>query len=182
MDQEPKLPKDYHYEGGTGIPATDAANKVEKLIYKDSLTGLYNRRYLDDYTENFDKARTKKPVTVVFCDADDLGAINKQKGDAVGDKLLINISNILKDSVRQEDKVVRKGGDEFVIIIEDFSNFKELKEELSKRFKSRQTEDTRFSFGIVQYDSNQDRSFGDTIQRGNDLMRNDNPNKKILKH
>jgi len=155
---------------------------AEKNSITDSLTGLYNRRYLDDYTERFDKARNKKPVFVAFCDADNLGLINKTKGDKYGDKLIQNIAGILKESVRSEDLIIRKGGDEFVIIIEDFSNYDELKSIISQRLESKQTSEIKFSFGIVQYNQYLDKSFTDTIQRGNDQMRINNPNKTIPKH
>lgn len=158
------------------------AIEAEKNSITDSLTGLYNRRYLDDYIKRFDNARNKKPIVVAFCDADNLGLINKTKGDKYGDELTQNIASILKGSVRNEDLVIRKGGDEFIIIIEDFSDYNELKSILSQRLESKQTLETKFSFGIVQYNQSQDHSLTDTIQRGNDQMRENNPNKKIPKH
>jgi diguanylate cyclase (GGDEF)-like protein len=156
--------------------------EAEKKSIIDSPTGLYNRNYLEDYVSNFDNSRSKKPLVIVFCDADNLGAINKEKGDDVGDQLIKDVAMAIKDSVRQEDKVIRKGGDEFIVIIENFSNFEELKKELSVRFKSKQTSDAKFSFGIVQYDANRDYRLNNTIQRGNNQMREDYPNKKVSKH
>lgn len=156
------------------------AQEAKKVAQTDSLTGLYNRRFLDNYVENFDSNRSTKPA-VIFCDADNLGAINKRKGDSFGDRLIINISKILQESVRDGDLVIRKGGDEFVIIIEKFSNFEELNNKLSQRFKSKQVLGPKFSFGIVQYDQFLDRSLVDTIQRANDKMREDYPDKKIVK-
>lgn len=156
---------------------------VRKECIIDSLTGLHNNRYLTDYIENFDKARTKKPVIVIFCDADNLGAFNKINGDKAGDQLLINIATSIKDSVRKEDTVVRKGGDEFVIIIEDYSDFQETKDKVSERLQSKQTPDNNihFSFGIAQYDPEQDKSLRDTIQRGDNQMKENNPVKRIPK-
>lgn len=158
------------------------AEEAEKNSITDSLTGLYNRRYIDDYIKNFDNARVKKPLAVIFCDADNLGAVNKEKGDAAGDQLIRDVASAVETSVRREDKVARKGGDELVVLIEDFSNFEELKKEVSTRLKSKQTSDVKFSFGIVEYDQNKDNSLSNTIQRANDQMKEDYPNKKIPKH
>jgi diguanylate cyclase (GGDEF)-like protein len=160
----------------------EKVEKAEKNSITDSLTGLHNRRYLDDYIENFDKTRIKQPTTVIFCDIDNLGAINKEKGDSFGDELIKKTANTLLDVFRDEDKVIRKGGDELVILCENFGEFEEFNKEISDRLKSKQSPDLQFSFGIVQYDSSQDKSFSDTIQRSNDLMRENNPNKKIPKH
>lgn len=156
--------------------------ELKKNIITDSLTGLHNRRYLDDYIQRFDKARSKKPVVVAFCDADNLGAINKLKGDIYGDQLIRDIANILKSSVRNEDLVIRKGGDEFVIIIVDYTNFSDVENKLSQRLISNQSPEAKFSFGIVEYDFSIDKSLTDTIQRGNVQMKENNPGKKILKH
>lgn len=158
------------------------AIEAEKNSITDSLTGLYNRRYLDDYIKRFDNARNKKPVVVAFCDADNLGAINKLKGDIYGDQLIRDIANILKSSVRNEDLVIRKGGDEFVIIIEDYTNFSDVENKLSQRLISNQSPEAKFSFSIVEYDFSIDKSLTDTIQRGNVQMKENNPGKKILKH
>ena len=156
-------------------------DEAEENSIKDSLTGLYNRRYLDNYINRFDNSRNKKPVVVAFCDADDLGAINKLKGDIYGDRLIQDIANTLKHSVRNEDLVIRKGGDEFVIIIEDYTNFDEVRTILTQRLNSNQSSETKFSFGIVEYVPS-DKSLMDTIQRGNEKMKENNPSKKVPKH
>lgn len=164
---------------------TADAQKAKQKAYEayqeahiDSLTGLYNRRHLDNYIKNFDNG--KKPV-IVFCDVDNLGAVNKLSGDKEGDDLIVTVSKKIKDSVRDKDLVIRKGGDEFVVIIEDYSNFEELNDKLSQRLKSKQILGPTFSFGIVQYDESQDSSLIDTIQRADDKMKEDYPNKRIVK-
>lgn len=166
-----------------------AAQEAEKDRITDSLTGLYNRRYLDDFVKKFDQSRSKKSTAVIFCDADNLGAINKTFGDAAGDELLLSVTKALQKSVREEDTIIRKGGDEFLIFIQNFSNFDELKNHVSQRLKLNQNSNEkdekfpkRFSFGIVQYDPNEDKSLIDTVQRANDEMRIQNPNKKQPKH
>lgn len=171
------------------------ADKAEEDSITDSLTGLRNRRYLDDYVKRFDQSRTKKPVMVAFCDADNLGAINKLYGDAAGDELILNVAEILQNSVREEDIIIRKGGDEFIIIIEysPDSDPKIIKDKISQRLESKQNFDEeftknnpqfiqKFSFGVIQYDSTKDKSLRDTIQRANDQMREENPHKRKRKH
>lgn len=169
--------------------ANSIANEYKKDSIIDSLTKLYNRRYLDDYVTRFDLSRDKKPVSVLFCDVDGLGEINKILGDKAGDMLLVSTANFLTNSVRKGDIVIRKGGDEFVVIFEKYSNFEVLNNRLTERLKSKLTECLKskqepkmsFSFGIVEYDSNQDKSLLDTVERANYEMRQIYPNKKILK-
>lgn len=84
---------------------------LENASVTDSLTGLYNRRYLS----HLDHAGSDKQFSVMFIDIDDFKEVNDSFGHDFGDLLLLQISKRLKQDVRKTDILVRYGGDEFVI-------------------------------------------------------------------
>lgn len=94
---------------------------AQEMAYVDSLTDLYNTRYLDINLEGEIKRsmRSKEPFSVLFMDLDHFKNINDVHGHLVGSKLLIEVGEILLECVREVDTVVRYGGDEFTIILVD---------------------------------------------------------------
>jgi diguanylate cyclase (GGDEF)-like protein/PAS domain S-box-containing protein len=100
---------------------TDSKKKEDEIIYlsyHDSLTGLYNRTFFEEEKKRFDVKR-KLPMSLIMGDVDGLKLINDTFGHDVGDILLREIGEILKDTCRAEDVIARIGGDEFVILLED---------------------------------------------------------------
>ena len=93
---------------------------LDHLARHDTLTGLPNRRMFFDRLEHAiaSSRRSGKNLAVLFVDLDHFKEINDTLGHAVGDKVLINVSTLLKSSVREVDTVARLGGDEFVILID----------------------------------------------------------------
>jgi diguanylate cyclase (GGDEF)-like protein len=91
-------------------------HKIDAMI--DKLTGLYNRRKIDEVLENELKRsiRYRTPFTLLIIDVDNFKVINDQYGHAKGDDILIDVAGILNSTVRNTDFVGRWGGDEFVII------------------------------------------------------------------
>ncbi|MHC6180910.1 GGDEF domain-containing protein [Clostridium sp. JNZ X4-2] len=93
----------------------------EKLNYyasTDAMTGVLNRRSgleLLDKELTFSKINNKNLV-VCFVDVDGLKTINDNFGHQEGDRLLMNTAEILKDSIRKTDFVIRMGGDEFLVV------------------------------------------------------------------
>lgn len=96
-----------------------ALSRYEELSHADPLTGLLNRRALDDLMDReFARAaRTGTELTVVAVDLDDFKDINDTDGHAAGDDVLRRIALALQGSVRSTDLVARTGGDEFVLVI-----------------------------------------------------------------
>ena len=82
-----------------------------QLLYIDSLTGIYNRRY---YDEHFQGANDIQAMVVI--DVDNFKHINDNYGHDVGDIVLQSIAQTVLSCVRKTDVVIRYGGDEFVII------------------------------------------------------------------
>ncbi|MEK7773709.1 MAG: diguanylate cyclase, partial [Deltaproteobacteria bacterium] len=93
--------------------------EAKGMVYIDSLTGLYNGKYLDMALEKEIKRaeRMTLPVTVLFLDLDNFKLVNDQNDHLIGSKLLIEISRVFLNSVREIDTVIRYGGDEFVFIL-----------------------------------------------------------------
>lgn len=96
----------------------EAARKAEEA-QTDVLTGLYNTRYLEDWMANeFPKiaASDEGKCSLVFVDVDGLKRVNDTFGHDFGDAVLIHLGKVLRSVTRAEDRVVRYGGDEFILI------------------------------------------------------------------
>ena len=82
-----------------------------QLLYIDSLTSVYNRRYYDEHFKDADDIQA-----IVVIDVDDFKHINDNHGHDVGDIVLQSIAQTVLSCVRKTDAVIRYGGDEFIII------------------------------------------------------------------
>ncbi len=93
--------------------------KMEELTLTDDVTNLFNTRYLNRAIElEIDRSnRYGPPFTVIFMDIDSFKKVNDQHGHLVGGKVLVEIAQLLLDSLRTVDIVARYGGDEFVIVL-----------------------------------------------------------------
>lgn len=93
--------------------------KLTQQATTDVLSSLYNRRYFSDVaSRSFDAAlRYKKELSIMMLDLDDFKNINDTYGHAVGDEVIVQSANIIKDSIRSSDIAARYGGEEFIILI-----------------------------------------------------------------
>ncbi|QZY56131.1 GGDEF domain-containing protein [Crassaminicella profunda] len=97
--------------------------KTEYMAYHDHLTGLANRKAFEEYfNEIINKRKSKSKVAILYLDLDDFKYINDHYGHEMGDKLLIEVAMRLKNIVRDQDKVSRVGGDEFIILLTDIQS------------------------------------------------------------
>jgi len=104
---------------GLALRNLDRFTEVEDLAYLDDLTHLFNVRYLDLVLEREIKstAEQKGSFSLLFLDLDYFKSVNDTHGHMVGSKLLVEVARIIKGCVRDNDVVVRFGGDEYVILL-----------------------------------------------------------------
>ena len=93
-------------------------NRLYQIAYYDELTGLPNKYYLEEkvntYIENLKK---EEFIGFIYFDIDEFRNINEVKGHSVGDELLLSISDILKEQIKEPNLLIRMGGDEFVLVL-----------------------------------------------------------------
>jgi diguanylate cyclase (GGDEF)-like protein/PAS domain S-box-containing protein len=94
-------------------------SRIQHLADHDALTGLLNRRLLEDrLQQSINLARRNDAmVAVMLIDLDGFKAVNDQYGHLMGDYVLRTVAKRLKDCVRESDTVARLGGDEFVVLL-----------------------------------------------------------------
>lgn len=102
-----------------------AKEEAEKLAITDPLTGLFNRRFLEEKLAN-ELIKVKaynNYLSIIMADIDHFKRINDTYGHKVGDEVLKTLAVILKASVRGEDIVARYGGEEFIILLHNTSKY-----------------------------------------------------------
>jgi diguanylate cyclase (GGDEF)-like protein len=94
---------------------------LEEQAFRDPLTGVGNRRAADQaLTTALARARSHgEPFAVVMVDLDQFKAVNDAHGHDVGDEVLVRFADFLRQHTREEDRVARIGGEEFLIILRD---------------------------------------------------------------
>ena len=108
--------------------------QLKYLSFHDQVTGLYNRRFLEEEIKRLDTPR-QLPISIIMCDLDGLKLVNDVFGHQEGDRLLIKAAEIIRESCRREDLIARWGGDEFLILLPK-TDIKTA-EEITKRIKEK---------------------------------------------
>ncbi|MBN2706834.1 MAG: sensor domain-containing diguanylate cyclase, partial [Deltaproteobacteria bacterium] len=95
--------------------------QLRKLMRTDQLTGLYNRRAMDEILPlEFARARRyNHPLSLIMIDLDNFKQVNDRFGHTAGDRVLAATGKLIKDNIRRHDTGLRYGGDEFTIILPD---------------------------------------------------------------
>ena len=93
--------------------------KAEREIRRDELTSLPNRLAFFEELENafLQHSRFREQFAVLYLDLNDFKIVNDRRGHATGDKLLVEVGQRLRQSVREVDLVARLGGDEFAVVV-----------------------------------------------------------------
>jgi diguanylate cyclase (GGDEF)-like protein len=97
--------------------------QLHEQVNRDSLTGLFNRRYLLE-TVDRELARCQReglPLTLMIIDVDHFKAINDKYGHNAGDEVLRQLASVLIDGTRQDDLPCRYGGEEFILLLPGMS-------------------------------------------------------------
>ncbi|MEA1955817.1 MAG: GGDEF domain-containing protein [Campylobacterota bacterium] len=124
-------------------------NILKEKSLKDGLTGLYNRRYLENLIEN-----TDRQYVVLMIDIDLFKSVNDTYGHDIGDKVIIGLSKFLQNSIKGSDVAIRYGGEEFIVIFYGISidnAFKiadELRDSFSKIYFETGEENIRKTISI----------------------------------
>lgn len=150
---------------------------TEKMALADSLTGLFNRRYMELVLAKEIKRAKRYDCVFSICmlDIDNFKRINDKKGHQFGDTVLQNISQELQTNVREEDIVCRYGGEEFLIILPQTCSegAQELAERLRKHITSLdffKNNHIQYSTGVSHFNPTTDESIFTLIDRADKAL------------
>ena len=128
----------------------EAAKNDAKI---DALTGLANRRAIDEHLSYYEK--NNEPVVIAFCDVDRFKSINDTHGHAVGDRVLKSLAEEIRNVIQDEGLIGRWGGEEFVAVFkgDDLENAQSLVDQARVRMshKSLKVRETDQPLGAVTF-------------------------------
>ena len=151
---------------------------LKRLAMTDPLTGIDNRRSFMEQLQREIKRSTRQgsALSLINFDIDLFKHINDQFGHDTGDKVLISVSNLIKDRLRESDVLGRMGGEEFAILLPDCDNDEAIK--LAEAFRIAlsdhaiachdKTLKITASFGVAQYEPTEDT--GGLLKRADEAM------------
>jgi len=116
--------KSYLKESVPSIEVKLLMNALQESAFRDGLTGLYNRKFLEEYTKKMlpQVKRDETKVGLLMLDMDHFKAVNDEYGHDIGDKVLKELARILNETVRESDIIIRYGGEEFMILLMGINN------------------------------------------------------------
>lgn len=111
----------YLREAGPVLEAKRLMEHLRESALRDAMTGLYNRRFLEEYVSTLvaGSQRRKSPFAVLMLDLDYFKQVNDTHGHEAGDKVIKTLADILQRNVRTADMAVRYGGEEFLLVLVD---------------------------------------------------------------
>jgi len=106
-------------EAAPVIESKRLMQSLKDASMRDPMTNLYNRRFLEGYLDTLVASveRQKTGIGILMCDVDLFKQVNDTYGHETGDEVLIKVSEILKQSVRASDMIIRYGGEEFLALL-----------------------------------------------------------------
>jgi diguanylate cyclase (GGDEF)-like protein/PAS domain S-box-containing protein len=133
---------------------------LQNQAIRDPLTGLYNRRYLEETMDReiHHSRRLKAPLGVVMLDLDHFQAFNDNFGHGAGDALLSALAHVITAGIRSEDIVCRYGGEEFLLVLpgaslettrERAENVRQAVTALQVKYQGRFLKSTTISLGVA---------------------------------
>jgi diguanylate cyclase (GGDEF)-like protein len=103
--------------------------ELQKIVYEDGLTKSYNRKWFEDTVLDDNHISLRENGTIVLIDLNKFKDINDTYGHIIGDKVLIHLTVKLKET---GGRVVRYGGDEFIVIFDSHVNSSQIKDKMEK--------------------------------------------------
>lgn len=93
--------------------------KLRDTSLRDGMTGLYNRRFLEEFIDQViaQSNRKDETYTIMMLDVDFFKMVNDTHGHDIGDKVIVALANVLKDNIREADLAIRYGGEEFLVLL-----------------------------------------------------------------
>ncbi len=151
------------YHDVTELHAASAV--IENLAFYDPLTHLPNRRLLMDRLQQAIAigARSGRYGAVLFLDLDNFKTLNDSVGHSIGDLLLEQVAQRLKDCVRVEDTVARLGGDEFVVVLDGLSERSDEAAALTRRIGEKILEQLNLVYQLAEHSHHSSASIGATL-------------------
>lgn len=135
--------------------------ELKRLALKDSLTGLYNRHFLEQEIERYTQIAKvyNQPLTFIMFDLDNFKIVNDVYGHDYGDQVLIKVAEVTKNTIRSSDIAYRWGGEEFLIILPNtpVNTANDVAENLRLAIKDAFKEKTgqvTISLGVSEYKAN----------------------------
>jgi diguanylate cyclase (GGDEF)-like protein len=129
-------------------------NEVERMVVTDNLTGLYNRKYLNEYiTDSVYKEDVRG--SLILIDVDHFKAVNDTYGHLVGDDILLQVSEILKGCIRDSDIAARWGGEELAVYLPGIHQDRAIKvaNRIRKQIHEKTKPNVTISCGVAYWDS-----------------------------
>ncbi|MEW9670976.1 sensor domain-containing diguanylate cyclase [Ammoniphilus sp. 3BR4] len=130
-------------------------NEVERMVITDNLTNLYNRKFLNDHVSL--SVKQNKQGALILMDIDHFKRVNDSYGHQVGDEILVQVSEILRSSVRKTDIAARWGGEELAIYLpgQTLETAVEVSERIRLRIEQQTKPKVTISLGIAAWRDDQ---------------------------
>ncbi len=114
----------YLQEAAPVLEAKRFAQSLREISLRDTLTGLYNRRILDELVPQIAAGvlRRKSTMGVLMIDIDHFKVINDTYGHSFGDRIIKSVANMIQDELRASDLAIRFGGEEFLCLLVDIDS------------------------------------------------------------
>lgn len=143
----------------------------EELANTDPLTGVYNRRFLEDFAKQYIEIvkREEKTFSLMLMDIDHFKTFNDKFGHKVGDTVILRLMDLLKKTIRKNDVIVRLGGDEFVVVLPNttIKNAEKVAKKITESLNFEKNAKNKYAFtvsiGLSQFEKLTDESIEDLL-------------------